>query len=114
MTHDKTLYVVSSMLAMNNTKQLPYNDYINYLKTLTPEWTRQQSFLIHNALKDKTMNISDQFYLDPKVIDIHVELLEKSTTESYRILMQKIAASNFPPAINNIIFDLFDAVDKTS
>lgn len=114
MNHSQTLYVVSSMVAMNNTKKLPYNEYINYLKTLTPEWTRQQSFLIHSALKDKTLQISDEFYLDPKVIDIHVELLEKSTTQSYRQLMQKISTGYFGTEMSNKIYDLFDAVDRSS
>lgn len=76
MQHDPTLYVCSSMLALNNTKGLPYDEYIESIEMMTSEEVRQQSFLIHAALKDKTLPINDSFYLDPKVIDVHADLLE--------------------------------------
>lgn len=115
MEHSPTLYVCSSMLALNNTKDLPYDEYVQYLQTLTPDWVRQQSFLIHAALKDKTMQIKDEFYLDPNIIDVHAEMLEKSTTESYLKVMQKVASETyFPPPIQTVIYRLFDAVDMQS
>lgn len=42
-------------------------------------------------------------------------MLEKSTAESYRTVMQKVALGNyFPPFIQTVIYRLFDAVDMQS
>lgn len=35
LNHSKTLYAVSSMFAMNNTYNLPRQQYLNYLRLMT-------------------------------------------------------------------------------
>ena len=71
---------------------------------------------IHEKLNKGNLNLTnDEFYLDPQVIDIHVELLEKSTAGDYLTFMQKINNNEF---FDNQTLDtikmLFDQVDKVS
>ena len=77
---------------------------------------REISEGIHDKLNKGSVNLTnDEFYLDPQVIDIHVELLEKSTAGDYLTFMQKINNNEF---FDNKTLDtiklLFDQVDKVS
>ena len=47
MNHSQTLYVVSSMLALNNTDSLPRPEYLAKLKSLTVSELRNLSFTVH-------------------------------------------------------------------
>lgn len=56
LNHSKTLYVVSSMFAMNNTFNLPRNQYLNYLRLMTEQEIRELSEINHQKLKNFTID----------------------------------------------------------
>ena len=96
LNHSKTLYVVSSMFAMNNTYNLPRAQWLNMLRLMTESEVRNISETIHQKLKSGQIDLNkDTFYLDPDVIDIHVELLERSTSDSYLSFMNVINKNMF-------------------
>lgn len=71
---------------------------------------------IHDQINKGTYNISkDQFYLDPEVIDIHVELIAKSNTVSYHKFMDIINKNKyFDSQTLETIKLVFDQVDLTT
>lgn len=101
------------MFAMNNTYNLPRTQYLNMLRLMTHAEVRNMSKNIHEKINNGTFNISkDQFYLDPDVIDIHVELIAKSNTESYHKFMDIINKNKyFDNQTLNTIKLVFDQVD---
>lgn len=66
--HDKTIFLVSSMLAMNNTKGLPRDQWLAQLRQKDSAGVAAEAAVIHNRLKNDAAGVlrqQDAFYLDP-------------------------------------------------
>jgi hypothetical protein len=106
------------MLAMNNSRVVTDDDWIAGLQALTREQVYSMAQAMHLRLKGDSQGVlrnQDGFYLNPRVIDVHVNFLQRSTPYEYERLARLInSRTYFPNLVQLEIEAVFNRITFSS
>lgn len=113
-----SFYLVSSQLALTNSKNLTYEQWLSYLSNLSHSQLVFKAQQLHDDLKrDPTGKIrkDDKWLLDPKVLDIYSDKFITSTCKDYVKMMQLINSETyFDNKTQHLIQDIMGIVTSNS